>query len=481
MENVRTRFAPSPTGYLHVGGARTALYNYLFARHNGGKFVLRIEDTDVIRSTAESEKALIDALQWLHLNWDEGPDVGGKFGPYRQSERLSIYHKYANELLKKGNAYECYAYPEEIEQLKEEQLNKGKPPRLTYNDVSRFSTFQRKRDFERGGLKPGVIFKMERKARVLDDLVKGRVRFGENAAGDFFLLRSSGMPTYNFAVVIDDAMMKITHVIRGDDHLSNTLRQMTLYDALGFDLPKFAHVSMILGPDKKRLSKRHGAVAIEYYRDSGYLSEAMLNYLVLLGWSHSAGKEVLSIDEMCSAFTIERLSSSPAIFDGVKLKHLNGLYIRHLDINKITELTIPYLAEAGFEVGDMEFSWLMKAVDSVREECTTLKDMPEKLSIYLRMPQPDSYTESLLNTEKVRESLIILKGKFSQAKDELTDEDLTNLVKDVLKEIKIKGKVFYPALRYVLTGKKVGPKLLSVLSVLGKERVIQRIDNALNE
>lgn len=315
---IRVRFAPSPTGYLHVGGARTALFNYLFARHTGGTFVLRIEDTDIERSTKESEEKLMESLLWLGISWDEGPDVGGPYGPYRQSERTKIYREHCDRLIKEGKAYPVYAYPEEIEKIHDELLAQGKPPHYSEELFKQFDTPERRKELEERGLQPAIFFKMPRREFVFIDIVKGKVAFKEGSIGDFVILRSNGLPTYNFAVVVDDMTMKITHVIRGDDHLSNTLRQLAIYEAFEVEAPAFAHVSTILGPDGKKLSKRHGHTSIEEFREKGFLPEAFVNFLVLLGWSHPDGKEIMDENEMIEKFSLERLNSSPAVFDVTK-------------------------------------------------------------------------------------------------------------------------------------------------------------------
>lgn len=325
---VRVRFAPSPTGFLHVGGARTALFNYLFARRFNGIFVLRIEDTDIARSERIFEKNLMDSLRWLKIQWDEGPDVGGPYGPYRQSERLHIYREYAEKLVRENKAYRVYAYPEEIEQLREELLSKNLPPHYTREMFDRFATKERIREYEEKGIQPAIYFSMPRKTIVHNDLIKGQVVFTEGSVGDFALLRSNGMPTYNFACVVDDMLMKITHVIRGDDHLPNTVKQLAIYEAFGVEPPQIGHVSMILGPDGKKLSKRHGATSVEEFRARGYLPEAVVNYLALLGWSPPDAQEIMSMEEMIEKFSIERVSKNPAIFDPGKLKWMNGHYIR---------------------------------------------------------------------------------------------------------------------------------------------------------
>ncbi|MBC7122929.1 MAG: glutamate--tRNA ligase, partial [Pseudothermotoga sp.] len=362
---VRVRFAPSPTGFLHVGGARTALFNHLFARHFNGTFVLRIEDTDIARSERIFEEKLMDSLRWLKIQWDEGPDIGGPFGPYRQSERLHIYREYAEKLVKENKAYRVYAYPEEIEQLRKELLSKNLPPHYTREMFDRFATRERIREYEEKGLEPAIYFSMPRKTIVHNDLIKGQVVFTEGSVGDFALLRSNGMPTYNFACVVDDMLMKITHVIRGDDHLPNTVKQLAIYEAFGVEPPQIGHVSMILGPDGKKLSKRHGATSVEEFRARGYLPEAVVNYLALLGWSPPDAQEIMSMEEMIEKFSIDRVSKNPAIFDPGKLRWMNGYYIRKADARRIVELLIPYIELRGWSCTSKE--WLENVFLCVRD------------------------------------------------------------------------------------------------------------------
>jgi len=325
--SVRVRFAPSPTGYLHMGGARTALFNWLFARHEGGNFILRIEDTDVARSTRELEAGLLEDLKWLGLEWDEGPDVGGEYGPYRQSERLDIYRKYVDELVSSGKAYPCFCTDEELERKRNEMLGAGKPPH--YDGTCRNLTPSEIEERRREGRPESIRFRVdERASKKLHDLIRGEVNFPAGMVGDFVVLRSNGLPTYNFAATIDDYLMRITHVIRGEEHLSNTLRQLFIYEALGFETPEFAHIPLILGKDRTKLSKRHGAPNIKDFREMGYPREGIVNYLAFLGWSPSEEKEILTIDELISLFSLEDVSKSPGIFDEVKLNWVCAQHVR---------------------------------------------------------------------------------------------------------------------------------------------------------
>ena len=351
--SVRVRFAPSPTGFLHIGGARTALYNYLFAKHNNGKFILRIEDTDEVRSTDEAVLAILHGMKWLGLDWDEGPvinsdgsmGVKGEYGPYFQLQRLGAYKPYIQKLLDEGKAYKCFCSAEELaEKRKQAELEK-RPPK--YDNKCRKLTKEQIEEFEKQGMKPVIRFKNSGAGQTkFTDLIKGEISFENSLLDDFVIVKSSGVPIYNFAVVLDDALMKITHVIRGDDHISNTPRQIMLYKALDFELPVFAHIPMILGSDGARLSKRHGATSVLAYRDMGYLPEALVNYLALLGWATSDSQQLFKFDELIQKFELNDCSSSASIFDDKKLLWMNGEYIRAKSLDEFTEIAIPVLADA---------------------------------------------------------------------------------------------------------------------------------------
>lgn len=479
---IRVRFAPSPTGFLHVGGARTALFNFFCARHNDGKFILRIEDTDVERSTKESEEQLMNALMWLGITWDEGPDVGGPFGPYRQSERQDKYQKTVQKLLENGNAYEVFAHPEEIEEIKSRLLSEGKPPHYEKEMFSEFDNKERREEFQSKGISPVVFFKMPRRDYSIVDIVKGEVTFKKGALGDFVIMRSSGLPIYNFAVVVDDIDMEITQVIRGDDHLSNTLKQLVIYEALGVNPPTFAHISMILGPDGKKLSKRHGATSVEEFKEKGYIPEAFTNYLSLLGWSHPDGKEIMDINEIIKMFTVERLHSSPAIFDEDKARWMNGVYIRELSLERIAELSKPFIVKSGLlkeEEIESNEKWLIKAVDSVRKNAETLEDIAQKLSIYFDEPDYEKVTIEEDNEKRVSGALAVMRSNLDHV-DSWNQSSIISAVKEAIKTKEPSKKDFYHNLRKVLTGKEEGPELIDIIYLLGRNEVIRRIDKAVN-
>jgi nondiscriminating glutamyl-tRNA synthetase len=465
---VRVRFAPSPTGYLHVGGARTALFNYLFARKTNGKFILRIEDTDLERSEKVFEEQLINALRWLGLDWDEGPDIGGPYGPYRQSERTELYHYYAQELIKQGKAYEVYAYPEEIEQLREKLLAEGKAPHYTREMLEPYNTPERKREYEEKGLRPAIYFSMPRKDYVINDVVKGEVVFKAGSVGDFALLRSNGMPTYNYACVIDDGLMKITHVLRGDDHLSNTVKQVALYEALGWPVPVFGHVSMILGPDGSKLSKRHGATSVEEFKARGYLPEALVNFLALLGWSHPEGKEILTKEELISSFSLERLVKNPAIFNPDKLRWMNSEHIRMKDTKELVKIAKTFMNR------DVDEAYLEKVVAAVKDRIEELSQLPELTDFFFERPN--------VSVEKNFEAVETYKALLEELQkiEVWNKENIYASFKTAMKNAKLKGKDFYMTLRLILTGKNEGPELIDILEILGKEEVTARIQNYLN-
>ena len=349
----RVRFAPSPTGHLHIGNARTAILNWLFAKHTNGKFILRIEDTDPERSVEKYIEQIYEDLRWLGLNWDEGPDISGPYGPYRQSQRFSIYQKYAKQLIDEGKAYPCFCTPEELEQMRKESHAKGETG--FYNRKCLHLSEEEKQKLLQEGRNPAIRFKVPDQTQVtFNDIVKDELNFDTENISDFVIMRSEGIPTYNFAVVVDDSLMKITHVIRGDDHVSNTPRQIMLYQAFGFELPQFAHIPMILGSDRTRLSKRHGATSLDQYRYQGYLPEALINFLSLLSWSSETGDEILSVERLIKEFDFNRISKSAAMFDFEKLNWMNGYYIRQANLNRIVELSIPYLKQANFPIDDLQ-------------------------------------------------------------------------------------------------------------------------------
>jgi len=396
---VRVRFAPSPTGYLHIGNARTALFNYLFARKNNGKFILRIEDTDIERSMKEYENYLIEDLYWIGIEWDEGPDVGGKYGPYRQSERIDIYREYANKLLKEEKVYKCYCSKEELEERNKKALEEGRSP--GYDNRCRNLTKKEIENYEKEGRKPVFRFKVPEKTIKVNDLIRGEVNFEGATISDFVIMKSDFTPSFNFAVVIDDYLMEITHVIRGEDHLSNTPKHILIFEAIGANLPQFAHMSMTLGPDRTRLSKRHGATSVRAYRQEGFLSEAFFNYLALLGWGTTESQEIFSKGQLIKEFSLERCNKSSAIFDINKLLWMNGIYIRKTPLTKLTQLSIPFLKEKKIiekELGPEEISYLEKVISLEQERIKTLKEVPDLIDFFFKEPTyEEKYLSQFLN------------------------------------------------------------------------------------
>jgi nondiscriminating glutamyl-tRNA synthetase len=465
---VRVRIAPSPTGYLHVGNLRTALFNYLFAKNKGGKFVLRIEDTDLDRSTKESEKNLMEVMKWCGIDWDEGPDIGGEYKPYRQSERLDIYREYANKLLKEGKAYECYLTNDEIDEYHQKALSEGKPPFYYDREIQKKSK-EVEEERKSNGTKPAIRFITKQNEEIIvNDLIKGKVVFQPNTVGDFFLIRQNGMPTYNYAVVIDDALMKITHVIRGDDHLSNTLRQILLYKAFKFDQPEFAHVSMILGSDRQKLSKRTGKTAVEQYREEGYLPEALINYLLLLGWSHPDGKEIMPMEEMIEKFSLDRVSSNPAIFDIDKLRWINSHYVRELPLSDISNRAKPYFKKEGYKINNDE--WFERVIDAVRDSVVTLSEFPERARFFFK--RDDLEVELTDNQKKA----FLHFSELVMEESELTEPKIVELSKKTMKEFSMKGREFYHNLRLILTGSESGVELSKLMPIIGAKEIQLRIN-----
>jgi len=460
-----------------VGNARTALLNWLFARHTGGRFILRIEDTDVERSQREYERALLEDLRWLGLNWDEGPDVGGPLGPYRQSERLHLYQEYAQRLLKEGRAYPCYCTEEELKEKSLLARARGETPR--YDGHCRTLTEAEKRRLEAEGRKPVIRFYVPEEEIVeFHDLIRGLVRFEGRNIGDFVILRSDGIATYNFAVVVDDFLMEISHVIRGEDHVSNTPKQILIYRALGFSfIPKFAHVPMILGYDRTPLSKRHGATSLQHYREKGYLPEAMVNFLSLLSWSSKSGEEILSADRLIREFDFSRMSKSGAIFNVEKLNWMNGWYIRHTDLDRLTELVMPYLAKAGFPTEDRPY--IRRIVDLIRDHLEYLEQIVSYAKIFFQdqVSLPNNLKEVVQadESQKVFQRFLHDLPHF----EEWTAENFGRWAKEVQNQMGIRGKDFYRPLRIALTGQEHGPELPKIVELLGRERCKKFIENVL--
>ncbi|MBM7853802.1 nondiscriminating glutamyl-tRNA synthetase [Desulfohalotomaculum tongense] len=480
--SVRVRFAPSPTGPLHIGGARSALFNWLFARRNGGQFIVRIEDTDVERSSRESEQNILDSLKWLGLDWDEGVEVGGENGPYRQMERLDIYRRYARQLLDSGKAYYCYCTEEELAREREELLAKGEMPR--YMGRCRSLSREEREKLEREGRRPVLRFKVPGdKTVTVKDMVRGEVDFDCSGIGDFIIMKSEGIPTYNFAVVVDDHLMNITHVIRAEEHLSNTPRQILVYDALGWEVPVFAHVSLILGKDRSKMSKRHGATSIEQYKSMGYLPEALVNFLALLGWSPGGEEEVFSIEELKKLFSLDRVSKSPAVFDMEKLNWLNGIYIRQGSIEDITKICLPYLQKAGYVPADPapeDIEHAQRIVAVTRDYLINASEIVDHVDIFYAdsVKLEDEKAREVIAQEQVPQVMRALKEKLYAA-GTLEEDVVKKMLKELTKELGFGGKKVYMPLRVALTGKTHGPELYQIIPILGIEGTVKRLNAVL--
>lgn len=482
MNQVRVRFAPSPTGHLHVGGARTALFNYLFVRQLQGVFVLRIEDTDIERSTEESVTGILESMKFLGLEWDEGPEKGGDSGPYFQSQRLDLYRKYADILVKSNRAYQCFCTPQELDEMR--QAQKQRKEDLKYDGRCRHLTEEQKMEYIEQGRKSVLRFKADNEGiTIVDDLIKGKVTFDNNHLDDFVILKSDGMPTYNYAVVIDDALMQISHVIRGEDHLSNTPKQIQIYEALGVNVPQFAHMPMILGPDKSLLSKRHGATSVTQYRDEGYLPSAMVNYLALLGWSYDDSQTIFSKQELIDKFSLEKVSKNPAVFDLKKLQWMNGVHIREMTIDELYQMVLPRWQDLDFlpENPSREQENKGKSVLKALHERTKLLNELDDSAYYFfqdELHYNDKAVNKVLYKEDVYEILEYLLTQLIAVKA-YTQENLEPIFKNAQEKFGKKlGDIMQPV-RVAVTGTNVSPGIYDVLSLVGRARSCQRIRDAM--
>jgi nondiscriminating glutamyl-tRNA synthetase len=460
---MRVRFAPSPTGHLHVGNARTALFNWLLARGNGGTFILRIEDTDVERSTQVSEAAIFHDLGWLGLNWDEGPDVGGARGPYRQSERLHLYASYAKELLNAGHAYYCFCSIAQLDADRQSAIAEGRPTQ--YAGTCRRLTRDQADARIAAGERPAIRFRVPEDREVaFEDVVRGEVRFQTDIIGDPVIVRADGHPAYNFAVVIDDALMEVTHVVRGEDHISNTPRQILLYEALGFTPPAFAHLALVLGPDHSPLSKRHGATSVAEFRAKGYLPEALTNYLALIGWSPGHGDELLSIDELARRFSLEGVGHSAGVFDEEKLAWVNRHYLKMADPIRIAELAVAYFNDAGVQMAPSSrgLEFLASAMPIATGSVDRLDQVPARLAFLF-----DYDAEAALRDERVggemrdagAQAVVRALAEELAAVPRLDRERFRLVANAVKARTGQKGKALFHPIRVALTGRAEGPEL----------------------
>ncbi|WAA12372.1 glutamate--tRNA ligase [Fervidibacillus halotolerans] len=481
MDTIRVRYAPSPTGHLHIGNARTALFNYLFARSQNGTFVIRIEDTDQKRNIEGGEQSQLKYLKWLGMDWDESIDIGGAYGPYRQSERLDIYKKYYEDLLNRGLAYKCYCTEEELEKEREEQLARGQMPR--YSGKCRHLTEEERNQLEREGRKPSIRFKVPQgKTYSFQDIVKDEVSFDSDGIGDFVIVKKDGMPTYNFAVAIDDHLMKITHVLRGDDHISNTPKQLMIYEAFGWEPPIFGHMTLIVNENRKKLSKRDETIIqfIEQYEELGYLPEALFNFIALLGWSPKGEEEIFSKEELIQIFDPKRLSKSPAVFDTKKLTWMNNQYMKKLDLDRLVELALPHLKKAGTipeNPSEKEFDFARRLIALYQEQMSYGAEIVPLSELF--------FTDTITYEEEAKEVLAgdqvpdVLRAFLEQIKEleSYTADEIKSAIKRVQKQTGQKGKKLFMPIRVAATGQTHGPELPMALELLGKEKVIKRIQS----
>jgi len=512
---VRTRFAPSPTGPLHIGSARTALFNYLFSKKNQGIFVLRIEDTDLERSKPEYEKNITEGLKWLGIEWTEGPETDGNYGPYRQSERIEIYSRYLKKLLEEKKAYYCFCSEEEIEAQRQYQLSQGEPPR--YSGKCLNLEKEKIEEYLSEGKKSVIRFKVDSKKIEFEDLIKGKIEFDSSLLGDFIIAKDINNPLYNFAVVVDDYEMRISHVIRGEDHISNTPKQILIQEALGFPALKYAHLPLILGPDKSKLSKRHGATSVEEYKNQGYLAEAIVNFITFLGWNPGTEREIYSMNSLIKEFSLEGIQKGGAIFNIKKLDFLNGFYIRQKSLEKLTELCLPYLIEGGLiepsfkenqfppayggkeiiysfkisETGEeINLEILKKIVSLYQERLKKLSEITELIDFFFKKQL--IFNKDLLKWKDMEEkgianSLDKLEKIFYEINPDGWDKNnLENILlleaekfSQQIKQVKDRGYLLWP-LRVALTGKENSAGPFEIAEILGKAKTLKRIEEAKN-
>ncbi|MEH7108929.1 glutamate--tRNA ligase [Bacillus sp. JJ1764] len=481
---VRVRYAPSPTGHLHIGNARTALFNYLFARNQNGKFIIRIEDTDQKRNIEGGEESQLKYLKWLGMDWDEGVDVGGEYGPYRQSERNHIYETYYNQMLETGRAYKCYCTEEELEAEREAQIERGETAR--YSGKCRHMTAEDRDRLEKEGRQPSIRIAIPQgKIYAFNDMVKGEVSFESDGFGDWVMVKKDGTPTYNFAVAIDDHLMEISHVLRGDDHISNTPKQLMVYDALGWEAPIFGHMTLIVNESRRKLSKRDETIIqfIEQYEELGYLPEALFNFITLLGWSPSGEEELYSKEEFIKLFDSSRLSKSPALFDKQKLAWMNNQYMKKVELDRVVELALPHLIKAGHidkNLSEEDQQWVRSLVALLQEKMSFGAEIVELSELFFKDEVAyEEEAKEVLAGEQVPE---VLKA-FSLELDQLETfqaEGIKAAMKAVQKSTGQKGKNLFMPIRAAVTGQTHGPDLPQSIELLGRTKVQQRIQQIIS-
>lgn len=480
MDEVRVRIAPSPTGNCHVGTARNALYNYIFAKQNGGKMILRIDDTDMKRNTEESERGIFEGLRWIGINWDEGPDVGGSYGPYRQSERLDIYNKYIDKLIEEGKAYYCFCSEEEIEAERREQSLKketvkysGKCKNLSIDEVNKKL---------KEGCKYVVRFKVPNRIISFHDAVRGEITWDGNLMGDFVIKKSDGVPTYNFATAIDDWTMKISHVMRSQEHIPNTFNQVLILEALGAEVPEYVHFPLLLNEDKTKISKRDGALYIGEYRQMGYLKEAVANFIALLGWHPAGDEEFLTMEDMIEKFSLDRINKSNVVFDFKKLDWFNGIHIRSKSVDELKELILPYLKDTEYYNDVIEDDEKYKKIVEIeRERIKRLDEVSEVFRMFYIEPKEYDYDLVKDNVKKVELSEMI--NMLNEAIDELKNIfhwekiNLEDSMRNLCNKIGVKPKVLFMILRIGETGSNITPPLFDTFEIIGKESTLKRLES----
>ncbi|PIK26063.1 glutamate--tRNA ligase [Bacillus pumilus] len=476
---VRVRYAPSPTGHLHIGNARTALFNYLFARSQGGKFIIRIEDTDQKRNVEGGEESQLRHLQWLGIDWDESIDKNGGYGPYRQSERNDIYKKYYDELLEKDLAYKCYCTAEELEEEREAQIARSEMPR--YSGKCSHLSKEEEDKLIAEGREPSIRFRVPKGEIIkFDDMVKGDISFETDGIGDFVIVKKDGTPTYNFAVAVDDHLMKMTHILRGEDHISNTPKQIMVFNAFGWDVPLFGHMTLIVNENRKKLSKRDESIIqfIEQYKNLGYLPEALFNFIALLGWSPVGEEELFTKEQFIDIFDVNRLSKSPALFDMHKLKWVNNQYVKALDLDQVVALTLPHLQKAGKvseQLTEEENTWVRKLISLYHEQLSYGAEIVELTELFFKEQiEYNQEAREVLAEEQVPEVMASFAGQLERL-ESFTPDEIKAAIKAVQKETGHKGKKLFMPIRVAVTGQTHGPELPQSIELLGKETVLNRI------
>jgi nondiscriminating glutamyl-tRNA synthetase len=482
INEVRVRYAPSPTGHLHIGNARTALFNYLYARNTGGKFIIRIEDTDKKRNIEGGEESQLKYLKWLGIDWDESIDTDGEYGPYRQSERNDLYKKYYDELLSAGKAYKCYCTEEELEQEREEQSARGETPQ--YSGKCAHLTKEEQQRLEDEGRKPSIRFRVPKgEVITFNDIVKDEISFETDGIGDYVIVKKDGTPTYNFAVAVDDYLMKMTHVLRGEDHISNTPKQIMIFNALGWEAPIFGHMTLIVNENRKKLSKRDESIIqfIEQYKELGYLPQALFNFIGMLGWSPGGEEEIFSKEQFIEIFDPSRLSKSPAVFDTQKLMWLNNQYVKQLELDQLVELSLPHLIKAG-KVSEAasaeELGWARKLIGLHQDKMSYGAEIVELTELFFK--EEITYNRearNVLEEEQVPEVLTAFAEEIEKL-ESFTADQIKAATKAVQKSTGHKGKNLFMPIRVATTGQTHGPDLPQAIELLGKETILTRLKSA---